>query len=399
MNKERIYIGIFVFSLLLFAIFEWIKPQPIDWTESYSGLDKIPFGCYIMRDMLPELFPNEELSIQNEPIFTAEWDSTTSRNFIYINEEFSPDEYETDKLIQQAETGYNIFIAANSIADKLADTLRISIYRPLTFSQEDSMGLATDSVSLSFQNPQLREDEPWSFARGVGNRYFTEFDTLNTTVLGRSNGDEANYIRIDKGEGSLFLHTMPQVFTNYHMLDKRKANYAFKALSYLPVQSTIWDEYYKLGRSTAGSPMSYIVSHDFLRWSWITALAGLFLFMIFRARRRQRIIPEIRKPQNTSLQFTKTIGRLYFEHGNRKDIAQKKITYFLEYIRSRLRLDTQAFDQEFLNNVSGRTGIDQVTISELFEQISAIQDESELSSKELHSINQKIENFYQQTSR
>ncbi len=398
MNKERIYIGIFVFSLLLFAVFEWLKPKPINWDESYSGLDKIPFGCYIMRDMLPQLSPGQELSIQNEPIFTAEWDSTGSRNTIYINGSFTPDEFETDKLIRQAEAGHNIFIAANSVSGSLADTLGINIYQPLSFTQEDSAGVATDSVSLNFMNQQIRANKPWSFAVGISNRYFTDYDTAKTTVLGKT-GHETNFIRIKQGKGSLFLHTMPQVFTNYHMQDKQKANYAFRALSYLPVQPTTWDEYNKLGRSTAGSPMRYIVSHEYLKWGWITALAGLFLFMIFRAKRRQRIIPEIQKPQNTSLQFTKTIGRLYFEHGNRKDIIRKKITYFLQYIRSRFRLDTQTFDQEFLDNLSGRTGIEKDAISELFEQISAIQDKPDLSSKELYSINKKIENFYQQTSR
>ncbi|MDR8393201.1 hypothetical protein NC796_18745 [Aliifodinibius sp. S!AR15-10] len=396
MNKERIYIGIFILSLLLFVTYEWMKPQPIDWTESYSGLDKIPYGCYIIRDMLPQLFPGEELSNQNEPIFTAEWDSTTSRNVIYINQSFAPDEYEADKLVQQVNMGYNIFIAANSISGNLADTLGIKIYRPAPFF-EDSTG--TDSLSLNFQNRQLREEKPWIYSEAITNAYFTSFDSLNTTILGKTVQNRINYIKISRGDGALYLHSMPEVFSNFHMLHKRRVNYAFKALSYLPIQPTTWDEYYKLGRSTTSSPMRYIISHEYLRWGWGTALLALLLFMIFRAKRRQRIIPAIDRPKNTTLEFTKTIGRLYFEHGSRKNIAEKKITYFLQYIRTRLRLDTETFDQGFLNNVASRTGIDYDTAVELFNEISAVQEKSSLSSRELQSLNRKIEHFYQKTSR
>ncbi|MDX1639882.1 MAG: DUF4350 domain-containing protein [Balneolaceae bacterium] len=400
MNKERIYIGFFVFSLLLFAAFEWLRPDPIDWTESYSGLDKRPFGCYIMRDLLPDLFPGADLSYQNEPIFTVEKDTAMPHNTIFVNRSFTPDTFETDRLLKQAKAGHNIFIASSSITGHLADTLDIDTDRSVSLHADSIQALFSDTVHVNFSNPQLSENSPWNYAiAGVKNIYFSGYDTLRTTVLRTSEQKHANFIKIDWDKGAFFLHTIPHLFTNYYMVHPHKAKYASKVLSYLPVQATTWDEYYKLGRSTAGSPMRYIVEHRYLRWGWFTAIAGLLLFMVFRAKRRQRIIPDIQQPKNTTVQFTKTIGRLYFEHGNRKDIAEKKISYLLEYIRTKLRLNTDTYDQEFLYSVSGRAGIEYETVSKLFNEISTIQQKPELSSKELFSIHHKIEHFYQQTSR
>jgi len=399
LNKERIYIGVFICSLLAFAVFEWLKPRPVDWTESYSGLDKVPYGCYIMRDMLPQLFDADSLSYQNEPIFTAEWDSTQSKNYIYINGSFSPDKYEAGKLIEQLEHGNNIFIAAHQISGKLADTLSIDIDQAPPINPINDPRLSRDTVAINFLNPTLQADSAWQYTVGIRDYHFSDFDTLNTTILGITQNADANFIRITRGKGALFLHTMPKAFSNYHMLNKEKADYAFMALSYLPVRPTVWDEYYKYGRQQASSPMRYIVSHDSLRWGWFTALAGLFLFMIFRAKRKQRIIPDIQQPENKTLQFTQTIGRLYHEHGNRKDIAQKKITYFLSYIRSHLRLDPEPFNNELIQTIAQRSGIEDEQVTALFNQISAIQNKSAITAADLQTLNHQIELFYQQTSR
>jgi hypothetical protein len=46
--------------------------------------------------------------------------------------------------------------------------------------------------------------------------------------------------------------------------------------------------------------------------------------MVFEAKRRQRIIPIIDVPQNTSVIFVKTIGQLYFNKKEHLTIAQRK---------------------------------------------------------------------------
>jgi len=80
--------------------------------------------------------------------------------------------------------------------------------------------------------------------------------------------------------------------------------------------------------------------------------------MIFNAKRRQRIVP-IKKPlQNTTVDFTKTIGNLYFQEGDHSNLIDKKIIYFLEKVRQEFMLDTTKLDTDFIKKLQQKSGKD-----------------------------------------
>ncbi|WP_321538614.1 hypothetical protein [Flavobacterium piscinae] len=87
-------------------------------------------------------------------------------------------------------------------------------------------------------------------------------------------------------------------------------------------------------------------------------LIGMIIFMIFNAKRKQRIIPIIKPLENTTVDFTKTIGNLYFQEGNHDTIMEKKIIYFLEKLRQDYLINTQNLDEDFIKKVHQKTGKD-----------------------------------------
>ena len=123
------------------------------------------------------------------------------------------------------------------------------------------------------------------------------------------------------------------------------------------------------------------------------------MFITFRARRRERVIPEISRPENTTLEFTRTIGRLYHQSGNHKDLAEKKITYFLKYIRDELNLDTHTINDSFITRAAQRSGVNEERTDAVFRKIIELQNRDTLSSKELWELNEKIETFYCESTR
>ena len=66
--------------------------------------------------------------------------------------------------------------------------------------------------------------------------------------MGSEHGAGINYIRCAYGEGFFYFHSIPTAFTNYNILRNDNADYISKALSYLPIQTTYWDEYHKAGK-------------------------------------------------------------------------------------------------------------------------------------------------------
>ena len=152
-------------------------------------------------------------------------------------------------------------------------------------------------------------------------------------------------------------------------------------------------------RSARGSAVRYIVSEEYLSWAWFISLSGVLLFMIFRAKRKQRIIPDIEQPKNSSIEFAKTIGSLYLEKGDHKLIADKKIRFFYDYIRSNLGLDTSEIDADTKKDISLRSGIDKAEIDGLFDLIDKISRQDEITQKELKLLTERIDEFYNLSQR
>lgn len=181
------------------------------------------------------------------------------------------------------------------------------------------------------------------------------------------------------------------------MLYRNNNEYAARALSYLPVRDTIWDEYYKIGKLQIRTPLRYVLSQEPLRWAYYLSVAGVLMFIFFQGKRRQRAIP-LRAPKtNTSLEFVETVGRLYFQAGDHRKLASKKTAFFFEYLRTRFYLNTNNLGEEFVLRVAEKSGVAAQEMRALFEQIQNLHNKHWLSEAELLALNRALENFYQKT--
>ena len=187
------------------------------------------------------------------------------------------------------------------------------------------------------------------------------------------------------------MHLQPAAFTNYYLL-KENASYVPNALGYLPKKDEIfWKiKRYEMG-TESGTPMRYILSQPALKWAWYLALIALFVFMFFNAKRRQRIIPIEEPLKNTTIDFTKTIGNLYFQEGNHLLIAEKKIQFLLEKIRNEYYIDTFNLDDTFINRLHHKTNRNKEDLTQLVNQIKFLRNQNTITEKQLIDFNALIE--------
>lgn len=397
--KENRKLNFLVLILILTLILlEVLRPKPIDWNTTFSKEDKIPYGNFILYDLLPTIFPEQGIETSYQPIYNQLQDSTLNsekQNYLFINWNFDLDELDEEALLEFVMEGNNVFIATHFLSEQLADTLNLKVNRLGSF---DFFGdeKSPDTIAFNFVHPDLKSDSAYFLKKYIADDYFEEFDTLHTTILGVNGHDEANFIRTTFGEGSFYLHSNPIAFTNYNMVNNNNAEYVEKALSYLPVLPTYWDEYYNVGRQELQTPLRYLLSNDALRWALYISLIGLLLFILFEAKRKQRIIPVIQPVSNTSLEFTKTVGLLYYEHGDHKNLAEKKITYFLDFLRTRYFIRSIEYDTAFYEKIASKSGVDLLTVKLLFQKIITIRTKSDVLQEDLLEINQAMDNFYEQ---
>jgi len=220
------------------------------------------------------------------------------------------------------------------------------------------------------------------------------FDTTRTSIIAVNERNEPITIRMKWGEGNFIINSTPMIFTNIYLLADDNSDFASKQLSYLPDTELIWTEYYQRGRREISTPLRFVLLNEPLSWAYYITLISLVVFMIFEMKRRQRIIPVIPPLSNTTLEFVSTIGDLYYQNGDHKNIAEKKINYFLEQVRSKYALATNQLDREFAAALSRKSGKGDNEMRELVQLIGEIKDKPGLSAEVLTDLNAKLEAFY-----
>jgi hypothetical protein len=118
------------------------------------------------------------------------------------------------------------------------------------------------------------------------------------------------------------------------------------------------------------------------------------MLMFFGSKRVQRPIPVIKRPQNTSLSFIETMARLYYRRHDHLDIARKRFTYFLEFLRSRYFINTAVDENRIISEVSRKSGVSERSVAALFSMGNRLHNLKQISQEDLEQFNRQIEFFY-----
>ncbi len=400
LKQDKKYIFFLCLCLGILVVLQLLTPTPTDWKLSYLKKDKIPYGTSAIYQALPLLFRNKPI-IKEVPVYNAVKEEIVKKsNYIIINHSFEPDKLDVQELLNFVKKGNDVFIAANYFSETFCDSLKIMtevFYNsPLQLSKDSITGKRNFELEknqkMNLCNGSLKAPKPYNIV-SMTNAYFSEWDTLNTIILGELADKKVNFIKIKLNEGNLYLHVTPEVFVNYNFLNDKNAEYASKVFSYLTGDRVIWDEYYKIGKIRNENSLTVILSHPALAMTYYVLIVSALLFILFGIKRKQRIIPIIEPVRNTTLEFVDAISRLYYQQVSHRQLAEKQIAYFLASIRSVFRITTAEYDDLFIRKLSDRSAVPYEQVKGLFKYIDYIKAKGNLHEQELLVLNTMIEEF------
>ncbi|PEN14882.1 hypothetical protein CRI94_00885 [Longibacter salinarum] len=393
--------------VLLVAVRVWV-PKPVDWTENFEADDVRPYGSRILFETLDAVVPDSEIEqVDVSPYLKLRQDTTLQETaYVFITRDFSPDEAETDQLIDYARRGNTVWIAAHTYAGAFADTLNLNTSASVWLQTK---GLRADTAAydqLTFE--ELPDSvQPRRVRLHTTEGYFTSVDSARTTVLAsKANDDspetsqEAVMIRTRVGEGALILSTTPRVFTNVGLVDSVSAPAAYTALSYIPkeVSTVFWDTRHKPLVSDAKTPLRFVMSDPSLRTAVYIGLFGIVILLTVSVRRKQRPIPTIEPLENETLEFVRTVGDLYYREGQNADLARRKISYFRSYLRNHLGISPDE-NTSLAESISRRSGVPRDDATSLLQKIRDAQRADTLEDGALKSLVNAINRFYRESDR
>ncbi len=395
-KKGWIYLLIAVIAIGGIFLLEYNKPKQINWFPSYVSHHKIPYGTYVLNELMENFFQSRLSQIHKPPFELLSRNDTVQGTYFFVNESITFEEAELNALLDWTSKGNSVFIASSSFEGRLLDTLKLeqtSLYNESELKPHFYHQLV---------NPNLKS-RTVAFEKDYYTMVFDKIDTLNTVVLGEvyvhsdSTDTIKKYINMIKqpfGEGEIILSTFPKAFTNYFILKDENRNYTAGLLSYLGTEGPIlMDNFHKSGKSFYTSPMYLFLNTKEFKWAYYLALIGALIYVIFEGKRKQRAIPVVTPLKNQTLAFTRTIANMYYENKEQQQITQHKIAYFLEYIRTRLHLSTQNLDSSFLRTLAVRSNNSLEDVEALFKLVEKLQSKPQITDMELQDLNKKIEAF------
>lgn len=401
-KKSKIILVIFSLVIIGIIITEIVRPKPINWRPSYTASSKIPFGCYVLYHELSSIFDNSDIDMVEESVYDVlvDRDKSIGSNYIFINEYINLDKQETNQMLDYVRDGNTIFISATGFGGYLADTLNISI--------ESDYNLKEGSTKLSLTHKEF-QSKKFDLSRGVYNSHFTSVDSTNTTILGHitylkedfiddkppQKFRRANFIKTKFGDGHFILNTTPQAYSNFYML-KGNQDYVSHTFSYLEDKDVLyWDNYKKAGRAIINSPMRFVLNQPALKWGYYLMITGVLLFVFFKSKREQRIIPVIEPLKNSSVEFAQAVGSLYNQNKDFTDLINKKLNYFLEYIRSHFHIDTSILNEKTIQVLASKSGKGMEETKNLIEFIIKLKNKTTHNEQDSIELNKKITAFKQ----
>lgn len=447
MKSSRNFLFAMLVLFVLFCLLQVNLPKKFVWSPTFSHVDKQPFGCFVFDSVLTQSLPNG-YHVTKKTFFQLDQEHAKEKiSVLMVVDQHNLKQLDVKYLCNIARRGGKVMVVASSslddgrnadtvVVDELERTFKVRIEDGMYFSLRGILaGLKAhdndmyDTIYWNNRETMYAAQSYRMFYNMVGGTLFVDSVpkvkrlayTLSTTgydykldslYVGDFTGfdtivDEKERIeRIDTfaikkvptavsvpyGKGEVIFVSSPLLFTNYGMLEGNTSVYIFRLMSYLadlPVYRT--EAYVKTDAMLVAeqSPFREFIKRPPLRWALYLALFGVVLFMIFTARRRQRVIPIMSKPANRSLEFIQLIGTLYYQRKDHVDLVRKKFKLFAEELRKTAGVDisdVNTDDREYLL-LAEKTGMNSDRLKKVIRQIRLVlHSEGNISVEEMRSL-------------
>jgi hypothetical protein len=446
-KRNAIIASILVGVIALFFIFNYFSKE-INWEKDYEDNKRMAYGTSLIKKLIKKQHPKAFQEVEGElNKYFKKLKKGKKYNYVFIGKNILLNPKEIIALDSFAKAGNTAFISAidfesfdslilgnkwenpiNEFVEGASQsenlTEELDTKNPILkmlFSSNNGATLTKSRKKINYNltHPDLAAKKDYVLyniyktdtihyleTNFFSKEYFKRFDDKIIDAGYVFNPHQPNFLIIPWGKGQIIFHCGPEFFSNIALKDSNRVDYAEKVLSHLNAGTIIFDEIHKTtfyeldenGVSTLDkSQLSYILSQRSLRWAWYTSLIATLLFVIFGAKRKQAPIPIILPTKNTSLEYVKTIGQLYFLDKNHILLAKEIKAQFYNFVKNKYQLSLNIDEEEkFIHQLHLKAEIEKAEIEDIILKINKYANENQmpLEEKKLHELYQITDKFY-----
>lgn len=403
-------------ALLVFSLFEPVRVSSANWDKTFDYNSKEPYGAWMFRQLLDEYYGPDNIHNCLRGCKFSDWvDNDTTYTYLLLANELYLNEEQLDSILSMVERGhkamiitqhfmpddslglpYDIYTYKDSIRSLQLDFNEGSIdYFSYTHSIDSTSydwisTVMIDSISNSLFSSSHLDTVGRSDITGTRRPIYGPLDTLV------SFGDSSViFVDIPYGDGHLYLHSMPGLFSNVMFKMQDGASHFELVMKELESDVLIIGKNYDYGvfnENRASNPIQFIFSSESLAWAYYLLFLTLILYVIFRGKRTQRMMRTLTPNVNSSLEFVDTLSQLYRSQNQPTKLVSHIEGVFYQYFKRNYYLNKA--DRNFVQKASLKSKVPEAEIKLLLKKMSAARDNPRFREEQLVNLNKSLEDFY-----
>lgn len=295
-----------------------------DWEQKYLPKNPNPRNISFFLELL-------QAHTEDSVYLAKTWSDFDSLNagekstYLYIGENMGMDNTSYDELMEYVDSGATAFFAFDYVTSNIYE----EHFEPNAYYWDYSknmyawVGDTSLKYSYVYQSDTLYSD--WYM--------FNEDAILDTNYVSYAfamNKPIAFYLKEHKG--SIHFHSVPRLFENYQMVTSNGYAHAAFILKRIPKHKPVVvllcaeNKPEEINFNTAeegegnkkqdSSFIQYILKNPALRLAFLLSIVLMLLYLFFRAKRRETIIPGSPEKQNMGLAFVETLSSIYISRNS-----------------------------------------------------------------------------------
>lgn len=340
MNRKAV-IAI-LFCLLVVGVLFWLldapepapqtnggKPKQIStaWKQEYDIESTDPRGVGFFNELL-------KTHTQDSVYILKNWNDLEdipghdSATYLFVGENFGLYSYEFEQIEEYIDSGATMLLSF----DQATDNIYQRFFYPNAYMWEYTnrfhiyLGDTSLAYSAVFQNDTVYAD--WYPFRPAAIK-----DSMYQAFAWGMNDPIAYESKMHKGK--LIMQSVPRLFCNYQVITPNGFAHTSIMLRRIPKHKpVIWLEYARRYAEVPSSMdnsseeegngnevqddsyLQFIMKNEALRWAFLLGILVFLLYVLFRAKRREAVLPGVPEKRNMSLAFVETLTSIYLSRNS-----------------------------------------------------------------------------------
>jgi hypothetical protein len=354
--SRKIIISFLAFALFIGAVI-WLldgstggrqisKKYSSDWDRTYELKNDNPRNISFFMDLL-------DVHVQDSIYNLKYWEDIDTipnhqeATYLFIGNEFGMSNDSYDSIMHYADSGATVFISSNYLTTNIYERHFYQNafywdYSRVLFAYVGDTALPYYNI---YQNDTINEN--WfSFDQ------YSIIDTNYRSYLFAMKHPIAFYEKHAKGK--VHFHSIPNLFENYQVIQPNGYAHAQVILHKIPKDKPVIfltcginksDEYTDDSDEEGGaekednSLIQFILKNPILRLAFLLAIILILLYVFFRAKRKEAILPGYTEKRNMSLAFVETLSSIYISRNSPIGVLQVMRKNFYATINKHFYID------------------------------------------------------------